>query len=214
MRQFKTEKGWVYQRAWTDNQETKNENRELVRRFLNGEDDFAEYAKLEFERAPRELRGPDLNSQTDHLKSSCSPAALMRLLNEYVPESRDRANFEMLRRALDEIVSPNGKFGDLRNQPVDVFHMAGGFLPQRRVRTLKENGTFDLMQGSNPAKGRGPVVYVGDRGVHGASISLQLHFLNHGNDAGGPVEEDVVYLAVWMPDAPRKWAEGYLIQAE
>jgi len=214
MRQFKTDTGWVYQRNWTDNQETKNENRELVRRFLGGEDDFAEYKKLEFEQAPRELRGPGEKSQTDHQQSTCTLAALMRLLSEYIPESRDRANFEMLRTTLDEIMSPEGKFGDLRNQPVDVFHMAGGFLPQRRIRRVVENGSFDLMQGSNPAKGKGPVVYVGDRGVHRARIALQLHFLNHGDDPAAPVEEDVVYLAVWVPDAPRKWAEGFLIQAE
>ena len=78
--------------------------------------------------------------------------------------------------------------------------------PARRRRKVT-NSRVDLQQGRNAG-------YVGDPSAHTEKITVQIHFLDHGDNDKNISEENVVYLAVWLPAKLRDWAEGWILQDE
>jgi hypothetical protein len=54
---------------------------------------------------------------------------------------------------------------------------------------------------------------VGDRKVHSNRVSLQIHVIDHGPSDSEIIEKEVAYIAIWLPDKPRLWAENWIQEA-
>lgn len=213
MRKYKTDSGWVRQRHWRADPGAKLANRRLVDDFLQSSGVFAANgaSPLIFVQAPLELRGAGRDGDTDHWMTTTTLDRVKSLLVNFEVETRDRAEIAALLEALDETDRLLGVDQGDGNHSVDVYWMAYGRLhsspPGRRARKREDNGRVTLFQGRNSN-------YVGDAGVHSVDrISLQIHFVDHKDDTDAVTEQDVVYLAVWLPQQHKEWLEGWLVEA-
>ena len=199
MKRFDAPGGWVQQKYWSDNVDNQAENLRLVKDFFSGENLFADiYPKPEFSIADKSIIGG--SPETEHHQASYNISDLYKLLSDFKFDSRDEDEFDILRETINEF-SESQAF-----QPVDVIHIAKGHAPARRRRKVT-NSRVDLQQGRNAG-------YVGDPSAHTEKITVQIHFLDHGDNDKNISEENVVYLAVWLPAKLRDWAEGWILQDE
>ena len=199
VKRFDAPGGWVQQKYWIDNVDNKAENLRLVKDFFAGENLFADiYPKPNFSIADKSIIGG--SPETEHHQASYNISDLYKLLSDFKFDSRDEDEFDILRETINEF-SESQAF-----QPVDVIHIAKGHAPARRRRKVT-NSRVDLQQGRNAG-------YVGDPSAHTEKITVQIHFLDHGDNDKNISEENVVYLAVWLPAKLRDWAEGWILQDE
>lgn len=204
IKRFRTTEGWIEQKHWLANTNLKASNVVLLSDFLTSSGIFEApgRSKLELIPADTKLRGGEPLTQHFHTVSDLE--ALRLLLVDFAVEARDRDNFNVGLETLDEILNNSTlNPGGLLNQ-VDVFMMAYGARPNRRRRQIADlNHKIDLFQGSNKH-------YIGDRKVHSNRISIQIHVIDHGISDDQIEEKEVGYLALWLPQEPREWAEKWI----
>jgi hypothetical protein len=199
VKRFSAPGGWVQQKYWSDNSVNKAENLKLVNDFIYGENLFANISpKPKFSIADKSIIGG--NPETHHHQASYHVEELYKLLSDFKFDSRDEDEFDILRETISEFVEDNNF------QTVDVIHIAKGYSPARRRRKIT-NDKVDLQQGRNAG-------YAGDSSAHSTNITVQIHFLDHGDSDKNISEENVVYLAVWLPTEVKEWAEGWILQNE
>jgi len=199
VKRFNAPGGWVQQKYWSDNADNKAENLRVVKDFFDGEGLFADISpKPKFSIADRSIIGS--SPETEHHQASYGVSDLYKLLCDFKVDSRDEDDFDILRETINEF-SEKGVF-----QTVDVIHIAKGYAPARRRRKTT-NDKVDLQQGFNAD-------YVGDQRARTSNITVQIHFLDHGDNDKNISEENVVYLAVWLPSTLKDWAEGWILQDE
>lgn len=206
--QFRTEEGWVYQNHWNPNPEARARNRQIVGEFLAGIGDFADLrnGQLVFSDAPPELKG--VEPATDHQVAVADVEGVRRLIALLSPAVQDRGKFSILSETIDQWLSDSDMNRAVSIDAVDVFGMArSNDLKQARRRRSYNEQThhIDLLQGSNQN-------YCGDRKVHTLRLSVQIHNLKHGPSDNEIWENNVPYIAVWLPSEPRAWAENWLIE--
>ena len=204
IKRFKTTEGWIDQKYWLANTNLKASNIVLLKHFLASSGIFQTPGRsmLDLVPADTKLRGGE--PMTQHFHAITDLEALRLLLVDFAVEARDRDNFNVGLETLDEIINNSIlNPGGLLNQ-VDVFMIAHGARPNRRRRSITEaNHKVDLFQGSNRH-------YIGDRTVHSNRISLQIHVIDHGISDDQIEEKEVGYLALWLPQEPREWAERWI----
>lgn len=199
VKRFGTNAGWVDQNYWSDNTDNKKLNLERVNDFLNAENLFSNInPKPVFKPSDSALTGgtPD----TSHHSAEYRLTDLIQLLSDYGLEARNSDDFDILFETLQEFE------GQGAYEFVDVFHIARGKSPNLRRRKIGNDGHIDLHQGDNLPH------YPGDRKVHTNRITLQVRFLDHGDNDANIIEKNVVYLSVWLPNETREWAEGWILQ--
>lgn len=204
IKRFRASEGWVEQKYWLASAESKSKNSLLIDDFLAAKGSFQAPTRsaLSLALADPTLRGKEPLTQHFHALSDLN--ALRLLVAEYKVELRDRDRFDVLLETLDEVLS-NGAAHGLDDQ-VDVFVIAHGAVPKRRRRAIgAQVHSVDLFQGPNEN-------YCGDRSAHSTRVSLQIHIINHGPDDQTLNETSVVYIAIWLPDAAREWAENWIQQ--
>ncbi len=204
---FVTNDGWIEQKYWLSNHSVKMTNKELVRDFISSSGPFKSPGRdaLALVLADASLRGGE--QKTQHFHAVAELEALRRLVADFTVEARDRSNFNVGLETLDEIISNTtlDPIGDLKK--VDVFLIAHGAAPERRRRAINEDTHHvDLFQGRNEN-------YVGDRKVHSTRVSLQIHLIDHGPTDSEISEKEVAYIAIWLPNKPRLWAEKWIQEA-
>lgn len=207
IKRFNTKDGWIEQRYWLSNDSIKTANSQLIKDFIAAEGAFQSSSrkKLNLTQANAALRGGE--PKTDHFHAVTDIEALRRLVVDFSVEARDRDNFNVGLETLDEVlinhqINPDGFLGE-----VDVYLIAHGALPERRRRAINENNHhLDLHQGRNKN-------YIGDSKVHSERISLQIHVIDHGPSDDVIDETEVAYIAIWLPNKPRLWAENWIQEA-
>lgn len=206
VRQFSTLSGFVPQlHPLVDNQ-VQVANRQLLQEFLTSQGQFGQSrcAPVGLTKANAQYLGNEWSTQ--HQQGVCELVAIKLLLSSFVVNPRDRARFDVLFETVEEIISKPSLYQGAIPGGADVFVMAGMSQPRRRRRGIGDGEpTFNLFQGRNAN-------YVGDRGVHSERVTLQIYNLDHGTSDVNILEgqRDIPYIAVWLPDAPRKWAEKWL----
>jgi hypothetical protein len=207
IKRFITNDGWIEQKYWLSNDSIKATNSELIGDFISSTGVFESPGRSALDLAPADasLRGGE--PKTQHFHAVADLDALRRLVVGFSVEARDRTNFNVGLETLDELINngtlnPGGELGK-----VDVFLVAHGAAPDRRRRAINEgNHHVDLFQGRNEN-------YVGDRKVHSNRVSLQIHVIDHGPSDSEIIEKEVAYIAIWLPDKPRLWAENWIQEA-
>jgi len=204
IKRFNTNEGWIEQKYWLANIESKISNRALINDFITATGAFLSPSRQALELLPAEAKLRGGEPKTQHFHAATDLEALRRLVVDFAVEARDRDNFNVGLETLDEIMisstlNPGGLLGQ-----VDVFTVAHGARPNRRRRAINgDNHKVDLFQGRNDE-------YVGDRKVHSNRITLQIHMIDHGANDDQIDEEEVVYIAIWLPDKARLWAENWI----
>jgi hypothetical protein len=207
IKRFKTNEGWISQSHWLANGESKSLNLALVQDFLGGVGVFKSVGQpaLDLILANQEFRGGE--ALTQHFQTVSGLGAVRRLIADFAVDARDRDNFIVGLETLDEIAVNSSLTNSALDEEVDVFLMAHGAQPKRRRRAIGvDNHQVDLFQGRNEN-------YRGDRAVHTSRLSLQIHLLDHGPSEHQIDESNVVYIALWLPDKPRAWAEKWIQEA-
>lgn len=207
IKRFVTNDGWIEQKYWLSNHAVKVANNELVKDFISSTGVFAAPSRgaLDLRLADASMRGGE--PKTQHFHAVADLEALRRLVADFAVEARDRTNFDVGLETLDELLTSGALNSGSELGEIDVFLIAHGAAPDRRRRAINEESRHvDLFQGRNEN-------YVGDRKVHSNRVSLQIHFIDHGPSDSEIVEKDVVYIAIWLPDKPRLWAENWIQEA-
>jgi len=110
------------------------------------------------------------------------------LLSQFTMYEGDQPGFTALQLVVDEHLERDGDRDCL------VYEMSGGNL---RSRTIRPNGSVELMQGRNPSD---PSLYPGDREFRERGTpTVQLHRLKVRDHDGSTLEDDVWALAMWVP---------------
>jgi hypothetical protein len=203
LQRFHTTGGWIEQEYWLANDQKKSANSSIVCDFLAGKGAFqlpTGPAPLLLSLVDQTLRGTEPLTQHHHATSTLG--AVRCFLAAFNYDARDEVDFAVARETLDEVLSNQAAHGG--DELVDVFVMAHGAAPQRRRRVLTDH-RVDLFQGFSSK-------YCGDRAVHSSRVSLQIHVINHGPNDQKIDETEVAYVAVWLPDTARQWAENWIHQ--
>ena len=206
VKRFVTTEGWIEQKYWLANGEMKSSNSGLLDDLISATGVFQSPSRtaLAFLPADAALRGGE--PKTEHFHAVTDIAALQLLLSDFSVDERDRGNFDIGLETLDELLSNVELNSDGSLDLVDVYLMAHGALPSRRRRAISAaNQHVDLFQGRNDN-------YVGDRKVHSDRVSIQIHVIDHGPNDSQIDETKVAYVAIWLPDKPRVWAENWILQ--
>ena len=207
IKRFVTTEGWIEQKSWLANDEMKSSNSGLIVDLISGSGVFQSPTRtaLAFSPADAALRGGE--PKTEHFHAVTDIEALHLLLSEFSVDERDRANFDIGLETLDELLSNSTLNPGGLLDVVDVYLIAHGALPNRRRRAVNPvNQHVDLFQGRNNN-------YIGDRKVHSDRVSIQIHTIDHGPTDDQIDESNVVYIAIWLPDSPRDWAEKWIQEA-
>lgn len=207
MRRFLTDGGWVAQRYYLSDDAAQSSNRSLLKDFLASSGDFVSSGRVSvsLSKAGQSFLGAEWSTQ--HEEGECDLEALKLLLSSFIVNQRDRARFEVLFETLDEAISNPQAHQGFSVGKADLFVMAGLSKPQLRRREVgTTDPTVELAQGRNDN-------YVGDKQVHGAKITLQIHNLNHGPSNLNIDKFDIPYLMVWLPVTSRQWAENWIYEA-
>ncbi len=209
IKRFKTDQGWIAQRFWLANGEAKVSNLDLLNDFILARNAFelTTRSALSSSLAENSLRG--LGPETQHHHAICDLDSLRRLIAGFAVDVRDRDDFSVGLETLDEMLGNPDLHQHGIDDQVDIYLMAQGANPSRRRRQVKsENDNarphgVDLFQGYNDN-------YIGDRGVHSSRVSLQIHHLDHGPSDQQIDERNVAYIAIWLPNNARQWAEKWI----
>jgi len=204
IKRFVTNEGWIEQRYWLSNDSLKTANSKLIEDFISsaGVFEFPKRTALTLAPADASMRGAE--PKTQHFHAVTDLTALRRLVVDFSVEARDRNNFNVGLETLDELISNSVLNPGGDHEIVDVFFIAHGASPERRRRAINEQSHHvDLFQGRNDN-------YVGDRKVHSNRVSLQIHIIDHGPTDSSISEKEVAYIAIWLPDKPRLWAENWI----
>ncbi len=207
LQRFQTNEGWVAQRFNILDKVSQASNNLLLEDFFASTGDFSAPGRssVNLIQADRRFLGAEWSTQ--HQQGECDLEALKLLLSSFVINPRDRARFDVLFETIDEMLKNLDPVEDVSSGRADLFVMAGLSKPQLRRRALgSPDPSVDLFQGRNDN-------YIGDRQVHDARFTLQVHHLNHGDSDDKIDQKDIPYLAVWLPDEPRKWAENFVNEA-
>ena len=207
LQRFQTNEGWVAQRFYMVDKVSQVSNKLLLKDFFASTGDFSVPGRLavNLDQADPKFLGAEWSTQ--HQQGECDLEALKLLLSSFVINPRDRARFDVLFETIDEMLKNLNPDEVVGSSTADLFVMAGLSRPQLRRRALgSPDPSVDLFQGRNDN-------YVGDRSVHGARVTLQVHNLNHGDSEEKIDQRDIPYLAVWLPDKPREWAENFVNEA-
>ena len=193
IKRFVTTEGWIEQKSWLANDEMKSSNSGLIVDLISGTGVFQSPTRtaLAFLPADAALRGGE--PKTEHFHAVTDIEALHLLLSDFSVDERDRANFDIGLETLDELLS---------NSTLNP----GGLLDVVDVYLNPVNQHVDLFQGRNNN-------YIGDRKVHSDRVSIQIHTIDHGPTDDQIDESNVVYIAIWLPDSPRDWAEKWIQEA-
>jgi len=205
IQRFKTDGGWTRQSYWITNDATKSANSKIIEDFKSSSGDFASPGSkpLELNLIDQSLRGKE--ERTEHHIAAVEIDSVRKLLALYATDVRDRDDFDVVLETLDEILDKPDLYLNSHGRSVDVVFMAHGAKHLRRRFVNPESSYVDLFQGEGDN-------YVGDRKVHTDKITLQIHTLNHGPSDEEIEERSVVYLALWLPNKPREWAENWILE--
>ena len=205
IQRFKTDGGWTRQSYWIANDATKSANSRIIEDFKSSSGDFASPGSkpLELNLIDQSLRGRE--ELTKHYIAEVDIDSVRKLLALYATDVRDRDDFDVVLETLDEILDKPDLYLNSHDRSVDVVSMAHGAKHLRRRFVNPESSYVDLFQGDGEN-------YVGDRKVHTDKITLQIHTLNHGASDEEIEERSVVYLALWLPNKPREWAENWILE--
>ena len=207
LQRFQTNEGWVAQRFYLVDDARQSLNRSLLQAFFAASGEFAAPGRsaINLLKAEDEFLGAEWSTQ--HQQGDCDLEALKVLLSSFEVNSRDRARFDVLIETIDEVIGNPQGHPQVPAGKADLFVMAGLSVPQVRRRSVgSPDPSVDLFQGFNDN-------YVGDRQVHGTKITIQVHNLNHG-DADDKIDKrNIPYLAIWLPDSSKKWAENFVNEA-
>jgi len=205
IQRFKTDGGWTRQSYWITNDATKSANSKIIEDFKSSSGDFASPGSkpLGLNLIDQSLRGKE--ERTEHHIAAVEIDSVRKLLALYATDVRDRDDFDVVLETLDEILDKPDLYLNSHGRSVDVVFMAHGAKHLRRRFVNPESSYVDLFQGEGDN-------YVGDRKVHTDKITLQIHTLNHGPSDEEIEEQSVVYLALWLPNKPREWAENWILE--
>lgn len=207
LQRFQTNDGWVAQRFYLVDTASQASNKLLLQDFFAATGDFSAPGRLAVNLYQADSKFLGAEWSTQHQQGECDLEALKVLLSSFVINPRDRARFDVLFETIDEVLRNLNQVEVGPSGMADLFVMAGLSKPQLRRRTMgSPDPSVDLFQGSNNN-------YVGDRQVHDARVTLQVHNLNHGNSDDKIDLRDIPYMAVWLPDKPRVWAENFVNEA-
>ena len=175
---------WTMQRERNVNTPAVQANRALVAKFL---------AKLSFAVAPQ-VSGS--TSFTQHKHAQCTLELLREFLVDYKFAESDAKRFTVIKMLLG-IEKYTREL-----QQCSVYHMAAGLLPNRRTRTVSEEGRVDIHQGRGDKgadKRPNDSTYKGDAHVHHPSC-LSLQVFSYDLEPG-PKNSDDPFVALWMPES-------------
>lgn len=202
---FKTDQGWVQQSHWVANERLKAANLKILDDFVLSANEFAspDRKPLEITLAKQSLRGNEVATQ--HHIAEADIESLRTLFAAYATDVRDSGDFAVALETLGEILEKPDLYINSWGRTVDIIFMAHGAHPLRRRAVNPESLYVGLFQGKNKN-------YVGDRKVHTERLSLQVHYLDHGPTDSEIQERRIAYLALWLPDQPREWAEKWIME--
>jgi hypothetical protein len=205
IKRFKTDDGWTRQSYWIANEAAKSANSRIIEDFKSSSGEFASpgLKPLELSLVDQSLRGGE--ELTEHYVATVDINSVRKLLALYATDVRDRDGFDVVLETLDEALDEPDLYQDSHGRDIDVFFMAHGAKHLRRRFVNPGSSYVDLFQGYNQN-------YVGDRKVHTDRLSLQIHTLDHGPPDGEVVERSIVYVALWLPQKPREWAENWILE--